>query len=301
MSLSLQPKIKSKNSNQISLLKRQDISWWSVTAFKHRGKEAPLCTSLDCSDSFDASYTIEAACILPLFLTAMIFVLFFFQMFFVQWGIQRALEDMGKSLALTAGVSQQEDSAGTAAVGAAAAFHLARIRHYQVPTGFIRGGWAGMDYSDSSISDHYIEMVVHYRMEVPLKLLGDFGWNVTQSTRCRKWVGYDAAENAGDGEWVYVTPYGTSYHKDAGCAYLNPSVRAVKKDTIGDMRNDEGSKYDACRACKNRQTQSEYYYITDYGDVYHRALDCEGLKRTIYRIKADEAEAYGPCPKCAAA
>ena len=121
---------------------------------------------------------------------------------------------------------------------------------------------------------------------------------MTQQARNRKWIGYDPQEDSQEGAYVYITPYGSVYHRDISCSYLNPSIHCVDIAEIDEKRNLDGSRYEICGQCGDRPGTSSYVYVTDYGEVYHRALDCGGLRRTVYRVLLEEAAGYGLCSKC---
>ena len=141
----------SKIYSKISLLNKKR-AWRRRAALKPNRKEAPSCTSVS------ASYTVEASVILPFFLAAVLFVLFFFRIMSVQWGVQRALEDTCRLLAVTAktksGETESEEmgSGGMESDGiyGAMVYYLLRLREYEVPFSYIQGGMLGMDCSEFS-------------------------------------------------------------------------------------------------------------------------------------------------------
>ena len=259
--------------------------------------EAPSCASL----SLGASYTVEAAVVLPLFLGVLVLLLFFFRVMSVQWGIQRALEDTGRLLAVTAesGLDESSEKEKQNLAGAAAAGVLLGVREYDVPVSYIRGGILGIDLSDSVLEGNYVDLRARYTVEFPLKFFGNLQWQISQSARNRKWVGYDPAEDRWDGRYVYVTAYGSVFHTTVSCSYLNPSVHGVDISEVDARRNQDGSRYQECRECAHRTGTGSCVYITDYGTAYHRTLECGGLKRTVYRVAYEDAKGYAPCTKCA--
>ena len=179
--------------------------------------------------SLGASYTVEAAVVLPLFLGVLVLLLFFFRVMSVQWGIQRALEDTGRLLAVTAesGLDESSEKEKQNLAGAAAAGVLLGVREYDVPVSYIRGGILGIDLSDSVLDGNYVDLRARYTVEFPLKFFGNLQWQISQSARNRKWVGYDPAEDRWDGRYVYVTAYGSVFHTTVSCSYLNPSVHGL--------------------------------------------------------------------------
>ena len=97
---------------------------------------------------------------------------------------------------------------------------------------------------------------------------------------------------------MYVTKYGTAYHRNLSCPYLKPSVHSISGDGVGDARSIGGGRYTSCPICKGKKNGGTVY-ITDYGDVYHSSLNCSALKRSVKRIKIEDAGSYHPCGKCA--
>ena len=85
----------------------------------------------------------------------------------------------------------------------------------------------GIDLSDSVLDGNYVDLRARYTVEFPLKFFGNLQWQISQSARNRKWVGYDPAEDRWDGRYVYVTAYGSVFHTTVSCSYLNPSVHGA--------------------------------------------------------------------------
>lgn len=119
--------------------------------------------------------------------------------------------------------------------------------------------------------------------------------------RIRKWTGYDVTTASGmekEEEWVYITPYGESYHMSRECRYLSLKIKAGLMTEIGSYRNKSGEIYRSCEICGKNGTGLCFY--TDYGNRYHTSLYCSGLKRTIYTVKKSEAGNRHACSGCCA-
>lgn len=286
----------SKPEIEISLLKHWH-AWRRRVTLKPNRKETPSYASILIRNTgilrrrFSASYTVEASVVLPVFAVAMAVFIFFLQALAVQWQIQRALEDTSRLFAVT-GCYQEYGDFDLAVY----AYMTARLKEQQVPVSRVIGG--SMNYVPSSADDNYVDLKVHYWIYVPTQLFGSLRFRVIQEAKNRKWVGYDPSESAKDSAYVYITPYGSVYHVSAGCPYLNPSIQSVSLEQAEQMRNQDGGKYYVCGECGERVSASPVVYITAYGDAYHKALDCSGLKRTVYRVPADSVNGYAPCGKC---
>ena len=95
-----------------------------------------------------------------------------------------------------------------------------------------------------------------------------------------------------------MAQYGEVYHQTSECTYLKLTIRSVNEADVINMRNDSGSKFRKCKLCKNTLNQFQKVYITNYGDRYHRDLNCSGIKRTIEMKKLSEVEEFKACSKC---
>ena len=212
---------------------------------KYQIKEMPFYASLD-----KASYTIEAAVVMPLFITLMIFGIFIFRILQVQAGVQQAMDYTSRTMAVTLGNvvnagesdkdvdTSEQDPTVTGELSEAAlmvatiAMAGYEIAENKVPIEFVDGGAAGFDFLNTSVEGNYIDLRVNYQMTFPIGLLGEYTFDVTQRSRCRKWVGYDKAENTIDAQYVFVTEKGEAYHSKYMCTYLNPSVRKISAEEV---------------------------------------------------------------------
>ena len=165
----------------------------------------------------------------------------------------------------------------------------------------IVGGATGLDCSESRVdwNTSVIELSVSYDMEIPVLLFRIPIVSKEDALRVKGWTGYASGMEEGtEEELVYVTDYGLVYHKDKNCTYLDMSVRAVDADKMEDTRNKAGGKYYACVYCKNKNPDTYFYFVTNYGDRYHSTLTCSRLKRNIYAVPLDEVYGKGGCSKC---
>lgn len=252
-----------------------------------------------------ASYTVEAAVVMPIFLFVCACVLIFFRVLAVEWGVSVALNETAREMALYRGVEtadEDTDNVGEKNAGltaTAATLAHTRIVAGHTPLSFVRFGMVGLDYSDSVVDGKNVDIAVSYRVPLPVQFFGLGDIRITQHAKAHRWVGFDPSEGKGQGgETVYVTEHGVAYHRDLGCSYLNPSIRPVAYVSVGDKRNASGHKYYPCPLCGGNATT---VYITTYGQNYHSDIGCSGLKRTIRSTTQQEAEAegYHACGKCA--
>lgn len=277
----------SKRENK-KIIKKEEPSYSQSTQY-----EAPFYASLK-----RGSYTVEAMIVLPLFITLMMYGVFFFRILQVQAGVQAAIDSATRVIAVASPMweSEQEDEIGTMA--GAITYATLKIAEDEVPTWYIRRGIVGMDFSKSSAKGNYVDINVTYEMGFPIGLLGKYSFEVTQEARSRKWTGFDPSENRNDTEYVYITAYGTVYHTNYDCTYLNPSIKKVSASSVNSKRNKSGAKYYCCKACKGNDNDGSVY-ITDYGTLYHSKLSCSRLKRSVKKVPLEEVQDIMPkCNKC---
>ncbi|MCF0131286.1 MAG: hypothetical protein HUJ71_06135 [Pseudobutyrivibrio sp.] len=231
----------------------------------------------------------------PLFITAMVFMIFFMRVLEVQSGIQRSIDMSSRVVASTASKADEESKLLTEAIASS----LVLIEKNNVPVSYIGGGMAGISFLKSSVKGNYIELRADYNITFPVGLLGRYSYQMTQIARNRKWIGYDPDENAKDGVYVYITKTGVAYHTTVKCPYLSPSVKAVNANDINNMRNQSDGKYYPCKNCDAKRNHGATVYITDYGEVYHSTLTCSSLKRTINKVLLEKVkDTHRPCGKC---
>ena len=265
-----------------------------------------------------ASYTIEAAFIMPLFVTLMVFGMFTFRLLQVQSGMQHSIDFASRTMAVTLGNvsnggesdkdvdTSGEDSTISGELSEAAllastiGMAAVEVANNKVPLEFIDGGAAGIDFFESTVDGNYVDIKINYTMTFPVGLLGDFSFDVSQRSRNRKWVGYDKSENTTDARYVYITDHGAVYHTNYFCTYLNPSVHRISAKEVKEKRNKSGAIYYQCKRCKSTEPLG-FLYITDYGTAYHNDVNCTEIKHNIKKVLYEEVKDYmNPCSKCSA-
>lgn len=119
-----------------------------------------------------------------------------------------------------------------------------------------------------------------------------------------KFNGYDASNGDVTGEskvYVYLTEYGTVYHKKRSCKHLNIDILPVSGKDVDAKRNKDGKIYDTCKKCL-KLTRAELkrttVFITDYGVKYHTEINCPDLKRSLRVVSLSQAEGRAACKDC---
>lgn len=253
-------------------------------------KETPLCTPVK------ASFTVEAAITVPVFVFLISEILFFFCILLMQIKIESALHYAARTVAAYACMEKEHgDSVNSATeLGMAEILFQKQIKQQNVQTEYITGSALGISLLTSELSGEYVSLQAVYQIKFPVSLIGERGILMHQTVKARKWTGAIGAD-VGE-EWVYITPTGTVYHRTKSCSYLDLSIHLVALSEIDSLRNKAGSRYQQCARCKNNS--SGLVYITDYGTVYHGEAGCSGLKRTVYKVKLKDTGERGACIKC---
>lgn len=245
------------------------------------------------------SITLEMVVVLPLFISFIVFFLFLFRVLFVQESMEEALVYASRTLAVTCYEECPQDQKSQAQLLAEARILLQKgLKEHECPMHFIRGNVAGISLLTSQLAGDHVILRASYEMKMPCVLLGDYCFHFTQCVESRKWIGDVSLEQntQSDDTWVYITPYGSVYHCDRACRYLDLSIRAVSRSSLPTLRNADRAIYRKCERCHGKGNGT--VYVTDYGTRYHSSLACEGLKRTIYMVKLSQVGGQKACSKC---
>ena len=116
----------------------------------------------------------------------------------------------------------------------------------------------------------------------------------------KPWTGYDVttAKNRKEEDMiVYMTQYGSVYHKDRGCTHLSLSIQSVPIDEVGGKINLDQGHYSPCEYCGNHGFVT-LVFVTNYGERYHTSIKCRGLRRYVRSVPLSQVEGVPPCQKC---
>lgn len=258
-----------------------------------------------CAFTARALMSLEAAILLPLFLSACLMILYFGETVRLQNRINELLYDYGRVYAQYVGLirSGEKDSsalmdAGLSVAGVAGIAGGVRdeLGEDFYDTLHLSARGMPVSFGLSRIGDDYVDLVATYAVGFRLPFLHLPAMQLAQRCRIHAWTGNEETET-GD-PTVYVTAHGRVYHWSRDCPYLNPSIRSVSLETVEELRNVSGAKYVPCESCSDKAC-SGVLYVTDYGTSYHRALTCSTLRRIIREVRLSEvAERMRPCGKC---
>lgn len=291
----------------IRIDKNTDIFHQAALSSKQQTKNALQEASYDTHPHIgeplrpNGSITLEMVVVLPLFVSFMVFFLFLFRILLVQESMEEALVYTSRTLAVSCfSETPTEQKSQTGLLAEAQVTLQKGLKDSGCPVDYIRGGRAGISLLSSQLTGDEIVLRASYEIRVPCVMLGSYSFHFEQCAQSRKWIGNQSFVQDGmsDDEWVYVTPYGTVYHRDRTCRFLDLSIHAVSRQSLVALRNKDGNIYQKCESCGN--SKNAMVYVTDYGICYHDSLVCSGLKRTIYMVKLSQVGGKNACSKCGA-
>ncbi len=240
----------------------------------------------------EASMTVEAAFVLPVFLFAMLLLAFLAQMARCQDEVQWALTRVARE------VSAEYGAAGKDAL-VSRVYILTKLERYLDGSGLS----ISLLHSELGGEQDEIDLIADYRMKVPFRLLPVRKYTFRARVHTRAFTGVEdrgaERDHAGDRE-VYITETGRVYHDSLSCTYLKLSISQLQFDDVDGMRNESGGKYKPCERCcrTGAPSRKATVWITNFGDRYHVSRSCSGLKRKIRTIRLSEAGKRTPCSKC---
>lgn len=291
-----QNEMKCKHNNQNKIRKVKN----SLPAMMHKIINGNGRMSL--SSLRRASLTIETAMSLPLFLFAMISVLYFIQVVDISVRLTGAICETSNEMAVYAYVKEAGKLQGSSVSdiitgGLSAAYAKNKIK----TRGRLEENKGNLSLIKSSFlkEGQMIDLAGTYQVKYPITLLPIKQMKIAVRGRVRAWTGRDGVNGdgsaEGEGALVLITVNGKVYHKDPECTHIKLSIKPVDKDSVGHLRNESGGKYYPCGQCKGG---SNTVYITYTGDKYHSSLGCSGLKRGILLVPMSEVTDWQPCSRC---
>lgn len=264
----------------------------------------------------NASITVEAAFVLPLFVFLSLAILAPMQWLDTQRKVQTAVEQFAEKLSQYAYVMDRgiEEDIETEK----------ELR--TVFSNVAAGAWLMQqvnDYVDhvlienSEVPDENGDVcfVLSYREEIPIfsNTIGDVSMHVAAKRRC--WLGLDGKlkcmkandKNTDESqEMVYVARNMGRYHRYIDCYHISSSFQAVMVQELETRRSLDGRIYYACEQCCGKESVKKEYtdtqnivYITEWGNRYHSHTGCAALTNYVRKVPLAEVEYLGECSVCA--
>lgn len=241
-----------------------------------------------------ASVTVEAALTIPIFLFAVMSLIYLFEIQAIRTSIRYAAQSAAKTAA--------EDIINLPAVNVIKLKSdiVKNIGSDRIERSILDGGSSGIRCSKTymSVLTGEIHVTVEYAVRLPVPKFMNLTAKYKDTMKVKGWNGYTARDQTSDDDQiVYITDTGLKYHENYQCTYLQLSVRFVPFADLSGIRNEDGGIYRKCDKCVHGSTMAGVY-ITNTGGKYHNSLSCSGLKRTVRAVKKSEAGALGGCSRC---
>lgn len=280
-------------------------------------KGISLFTSL--RQQLNASMTVEAAVVLPLFLFFFLNLGCVIELIRLHGNLEFALCDVGNRMAvygyaLTEIGDKESEKAKESGlwseikdVAFSYAYVKSEIVNYvgeqYLEEAPIEDGVNGLQFLESEIfaEDDCFEIIVTYKAAPFSSVIGFRPFRMVNRYYGHIWNGYQipgTEDNRENPDVVYVAANGVVYHEDKECSHLSLSIRKVSLQTAYESRNINGERYVPCMRCEDTGLQGSVY-ITDDGDNIHYGENCAGLKRTVQALPRVNAKAYRACSRCA--
>lgn len=277
------------------------------------------------------SLTVEASLITWPFVLFILSFLYLIQIFTIQEHIQSSITRMGLDLAQMSYIfddfnfSEEAEGAESLVGDMASEIGLSELIASSINSGMLKlysskyidkmrldsssivKGFDGLSFYESSVlkDDDFIDIIVKYKIRLPIKLFPIDDMEMVQRVKLRGWTGiqfspnYTLNEDSDEDTIVYVAKTGSVYHRNKSCSHIKLSVRGVQ-GIPSQLRNDNGGKYYPCeKCCKEDKGISSTYYITSDGTRYHSIIDCSKIKRTVNEVHLSSVvDSKSPCKRC---
>lgn len=239
--------------------------------------------------------TLEAAIILPVFILAVVSLMYYINILSIQENIFNSTLDEASRLASKASVVKTAPGFKSVVIkrikSENEAIDYAKIENFRYL------------YFDGDLSNM---IAIDSKYRVDLNLPADFahGYPIDVLIKCRGFTGirkkgdvmtFEEMESEGIWDPVWIFPMSGEKFHDSGCSYVKANAREMV------LTREIKNKYNACKLCDASSvvTGSFVYCFEKNGTVYHRET-CKQVERYTIEVNREEAvgKGYKPCSKC---
>lgn len=279
-----------------------------------------------------ASMTVEAAFVLPLFISLAAALMMPMRMLDTQRKLQTTVESVCEDLSVYAYVAEEINALDKGDVEQIEAeirreggsdedegnLGMEIVHGAEIVSDAAAGVWlqrrirdctelAQVKYVDVPDEGGNIVLEVQYQETMPVfsRLLNPLSIEV--SAKRRVWTGLPgkltseksgvvSGENAV--EMVYVGSNMGRYHKIRDCHYISNEYQAVSVSEAKKMRDADGHRFQACSSCEDEIDPNGTVYVTAGGRHYHGAMDCKAMVSYVRKVPLSEVLYLGACSYC---
>lgn len=249
----------------------------------------------------EASLTIEAALVFPIFLFALLFVISLFDMLDTHRKVQIIADDITRKFSKYAYVIEYTDSDKQGDIfklGSVHAYAMYRLHHEMDMRKLKYANTLGTAYREDG---DMICVKYSYIYKPFYNIFGYFGMYQEVMSKRRAFVGVDTRrKNIEDAKeediTVYIGKTSKRYHLSPACHYLSNQLRVVDMAHIHSERNQYGAKYGACNRCGKGAGKT--VYIMTSGTAYHKDATCTAITSYVSKVRLSEVRHMGACSYC---
>ena len=238
---------------------------------------------------------IEAAIILPVFILAIVSLIYYINILSIQENVYNSTLDEVSRLASKASVVKTAPGF-TSTV-------KSRVRSENPAIDSVEIDKFRYLYYDGDLNNM---ISIDGKYSVNLSLPAEFGheYPVSVRVKCRGFTGlrtqgnvmtFDEMESEGVWNPVWIFPMSGEKYHHAGCTYVKANAREMV------LTADLKQKYAACSLCDSGTVPAGafVYCFENSGTVYHRDT-CKQVERYAIEVNKSEAvdKGYAPCSKC---
>lgn len=147
-----------------------------------------------------------------------------------------------------------------------------------------------------------IVFIMDYDMKLPFPVLGIEKLQASAISLRRAWTGSDAKkydDNTLDEEMVYIGKKRSRYHINRNCHYISNDFKEETFSNIENLKNEYGSRYEACNSCAKRAEAGMKVYILPAGNSYHVSKGCFAISSYVEKVPISSVRHLGLCSYCA--
>lgn len=154
-----------------------------------------------------------------------------------------------------------------------------------------------------------IEQKMIYKEKIPFFFGAVPGISIEIASRRRGWIGIsgkltvsnvgnNGSEDENTEEMVYVGKGMGRFHRSRTCHYISNEYQTISRKEAQKMRDSAGHLFTACSSCGKIGEQNEMVYITSGGRHYHNRRDCQAMISYVRKVPISEVHHLGACSYC---